>query len=119
VVKYAAQTMPGDKILLGIPAYGNEWAGVNSNNMQWSRTLIWKNIAELNNYGQVQWHNGHSAPYIVYNKNNLVHEAWFENQYSLNIKLNLVKKYQLAGTALWKLGLEDDTLWQTINNSKL
>lgn len=118
VVKYATSVMPSNKILLGVPAYGNEWVGTNAHNMKWSRTLIWKNINELTNYGPIQWHNGYSVPYITYYKNNLLYEAWFENQYSLNLKLNLAKKYQLAGTALWKLGLEDNTFWQTINNAK-
>lgn len=115
VIKFATGKMPSKKILMGVPAYGNEWSGSTLETLVWTNTLIWKNINKLTQYGAVQWHDTYSAPYIIYNKNNLRHEAWFENRFSLNIKLNLIDKYNLTGIALWKLGLEDDTFWQTIN----
>lgn len=39
---------------------------------------------------------------------------WLEEEKSLSLKLEQVKKNKIAGAAFWKLGFERDTIWDTI-----
>jgi spore germination protein YaaH len=114
VLKYTTSVIPSQKVLMGVPAYGYNWTMAN-NKVVASDVIWWKKANELTKYGPIQWDNKSSSPYLKYNKNNQHNEAWFENQYSLGIKLQLVDKYNLGGVALWKMGFEDATFWKTIN----
>lgn len=44
-------------------------------------------------------------------------QIWIEDAESLERKLLLVPKYDLAGTAAWALGFQDDALWTTVGDS--
>ncbi len=107
VLKYASSQMPREKILMGVAAYGYDWSP------KGTQTILWRNAYKLQQYGPIQWDNTSSSPYIKY-YTDVQHEAWFENKYSLAIKLDLAKQYNIAGIAVWRLGLEDDTFWQTV-----
>ncbi len=107
VLKYASSQIPNEKILMGVAAYGYDWSA------KGTQTVLWRNVSKLQQYGSIQWDNTNSSPYIKY-YSDVQHEAWFENQYSLAIKLDMVKQYNIAGIAVWRLGLEDDTFWQTV-----
>ena len=40
---------------------------------------------------------------------------WLEEEESLGIKMDLIKEYDLAGVACWKLGLQDEEAWEAIS----
>ncbi|MEG6616412.1 glycosyl hydrolase family 18 protein [Peptococcaceae bacterium 1198_IL3148] len=115
VLKYATSVMPSQKILMGVPAYGYRWSMANQKVVD-TGVIQWQKAKELTKYGPIKWDNQSSSPYIKYNSSNLYHEAWFENKYSLEIKLQLINQYKLGGIALWKLGFEDDSFWKTVND---
>jgi len=54
------------------------------------------------------------VPYLIYWKNGVRHQVWFENRYSLAIKLGMVKNYNIGGIAFWRMGFEDDSFWETL-----
>ena len=39
---------------------------------------------------------------------------WMEEEDSLSLKMELIKAYDLAGVACWKLGIEDSVVWEVI-----
>ncbi|MNP53694.1 hypothetical protein D3C76_1481890 [compost metagenome] len=43
---------------------------------------------------------------------------WLENKESVQARLELAKKYNLAGVAAWRLGQEDPAFWETILQTK-
>ena len=43
---------------------------------------------------------------------------WFEDAKSLQMKMDLIKKYELAGVACWKLGLETEDVWDVVGYQK-
>ena len=51
---------------------------------------------------------------IYYDQRGYRHEVWFENRFSLALKLDLANRYDLAGIAVWRLGFEDYSFWQTV-----
>jgi len=111
VIKYAGGVVPAQKILLGLGSYGYDWPA-----WQKGKTVKWKDVPKLvsQSGGVVQWSNTYSVPYLNYTKSGVKHQVWFENKYSLGIKLNLAKKYGLGGVAMWRLGYEDASFWETV-----
>ncbi len=39
---------------------------------------------------------------------------WMEEEESLELKMDLIRAYDLAGVACWKLGLEDEEAWEVV-----
>ena len=44
----------------------------------------------------------------------MTREVWFESADSMSAKLKLVKKHDLGGIAIWRLGQEDAGYWKVI-----
>jgi spore germination protein YaaH len=102
--------MPKEKILMGIAAYGYDWSNAGT------QTVLWNKVDSLAAwYGGARWDNQSSTPYFVYyDWQGNRHEVWFENKYSLRMKLDLANSYNIGGIAMWRLGLEDASFWQTV-----
>ena len=72
------------------------------------------NLATANG-ATVLWDSISKTPYFNYtDASGIAHSAWFENSTSVGYKLDLVNNYNLAGIAIWRLGLENADYWTTI-----
>ena len=112
-INYAMEYVPPEKIMLGIANYGYDWSQTGSAQDLSAKEAV--AMAEKYN-SEIKWHSTYQTPYFYYwDENNQKHEVWFENSYSTSFKLNLVKKYDLKGIAIWKLGNSPDKFWETIN----
>ena len=107
VISYAVTRIPSNKILMGMPNYAYDWVtpwkqGDSANTITNSRAL---EIA-LENGANIMFDNSAQAPYFNYidNKGD-TRVVWFEDARSINARLNLVTKYNLAGV-----------IYLTINN---
>lgn len=110
VLDYSTGVIPPEKILMGIAAYGYDWPDGRK-----GKAIKWKNVQSLiNKYGNVKWDNASSTPHLTYKKDGIRHQVWFENKYSLDIKLGLAKKYGVGGIAIWRMGFEDSSFWDTV-----
>lgn len=112
-LKYALDFIPKNKIYLGIAAYGYDWSskGVESLEYPAITNLIQKFGAP------VLWDETSQSPHFVYTgPDGISHEVWYENSKSLQYKLDLVNKYDIAGVAVWKLGEEDPGYWQVFKD---
>lgn len=112
VIKYAVTQMPSKKILLGIGAYGYDWAYTGS------RAIAVKNINSLAvDTGTVpQWDSIQMSKYFNYVKNGTQHQVWYEDTDGILPKLDLVSRYGLGGIGIWKLGYENSDFWTLINS---
>ncbi|MBI3888150.1 hypothetical protein HY310_03740, partial [Candidatus Microgenomates bacterium] len=59
-----------------------------------------------------------SSEFIVFKdeKTNTYHQIFVPNQNSMQEKIDLAKKYDLAGIALWALGYEGETILEPLEN---
>jgi len=106
--------IPKEKIFLGIPLYGYDWdtsSGENATDLTYQdveKLLLDFNIKE-------EWDDKSQSSYFNYtDKNNHKHEVWFENQRSIEAKINIAKSYDLSGITFWRLGEEDPRIWSII-----
>lgn len=111
VAKYAITAIPKEKIVLGLSAYGYDWS---SNGTKAYGIDSINNIA-LKYGAVVQLDATSKCPYFNYiDSNNISHSVWFENNKSVEYKLDIVNNMNLSGVAMWRLGLENSDYWTSI-----
>ncbi len=60
------------------------------------------------------WDEATQQNYAQWDADGGTYKIWLEDENSLEAKLKLMKEYQLAGTAAWKLGYERSSVWDVI-----
>lgn len=112
VLDYSVKRIPSQKILMGLSAYGYDWSSGATRTVKWNK--VDSLVTSLG--AQVKWDNTSSSPYFYYWNGAQKHEVWFENKYSLGVKIGLVESYKLGGVAVWRLGFENDSFWDAVKN---
>jgi spore germination protein YaaH len=101
------------QICLGVATYGYDWPVGQPGGFSRPSKEIMKQIA-IKGY-TVKWNNTYQEPTYMYtDKNGVKREVWFENEATVQTKLDLVKKYNIAGICIWRLGFEDQNFWNKI-----
>jgi spore germination protein YaaH len=107
IVRYAAATIPHDKILVGLAGYGYNWAADGSTELNDAEAA-----ALAAQYGQTWVGGGVGEDEITYvDANGVPHVVWYENSVSEQAKAALVRQDGLGGVALWDLGEENAAVW--------
>ena len=55
---------------------------------------------------------GHN--YAQWEEDGATYKIWLEDEAALEAKLKLMKEYELAGNAAWRLGFEKSNTWDLI-----
>lgn len=123
-IKYALETVPKEKIVLGIPFYGRYWKnGEKYGGYGISSVDVEKLIKEYNGSvifdkasqspkAVITIKSGDKKPYVLGKKLEAgTYTIWYENEESIKNKLRLVKEYDLKGTGSWSLGQEPEGTW--------
>ncbi len=99
-----------DKLYIGVGLYGRAWGNGGSSNL-----AIINQIIEERNI-TVQYESGSEVPYFRYTRDAAEGEriVYYEDAYSVGVKAALVKRYQLAGIAIWRMGIVPDDVYQAI-----
>ena len=113
-IQYALKLIPKQKILLGVAGYGYDWSTKGVESLEYG--AIQKLISQFG--VKPQWDDTAKSAHFAYTgADGIQHQVWYENAQSLQYKLNLANRYDLAGIALWKLGEEDPASWQVIQST--
>lgn len=120
-----SQIVPLEKLVLGVPYYGYEWAttsdqanaftvgkGALATYRRVRRVLLEEDIP-------VAWDRDALSPWFAYKKDGAWSQIYFENSASLKEKYNLVHAAGLAGIAIWALGYDGPypELWDLLTES--
>jgi spore germination protein len=103
---------------MGMPNYAYDWAipwvsGTAANTISNTRAL---EIA-LDNGATIQFDQRAQAPYFNYTDSNGQQRiVWFEDVKSIDARLNLVTKYNLAGVSYWTINNYYAVNWAIINS---
>ena len=118
VLSYAVTRIPSEKILMGMPNYAYDWR-TPWNQGDTANTITNNTALELalNNGAQIQFDNSAQAPYFTYvdsdGSNRIV---WFEDARSIDARLNLVTKYNLAGVSYWTINNFFPVNWTVLSS---
>ncbi len=116
VAEYGRSVMPAEKLQLGIPFYGYNWAeGEDALAQTWAdiQALIELHQPDVNfrardSSGPIE------ESYFTYQKNGQGRTVWFADYRSLAAKMELVEQLDLSGIAIWRLGNEDPKNWTVV-----
>ncbi len=66
------------------------------------------------NGAEKNWSEEHGQYYAEYENDVDIYQIWLEEERSIEEKAKLIKEYNLAGIAAWKLGFERSSIWDVI-----
>lgn len=114
-IQMVLRDVPADKIINGIPFYTRVWK--TKNNEVTSEALGMEQAAEfISKYNiQTTWDDAACQNYGEKEMNGTLYQVWLEDSESIMTKLNIMKNYGIAGVAEWQLGMEDKSIWATID----
>lgn len=120
IEEFLAYGIPRDKLMLGIPYYTREWRIDASGALVGNRALLLKDIPALLASKQTTstWDERFNQYKITYQEDGLTRVFWLEDDKTIAARLELAKKYDLAGVAAWRLGHEDAAAWDTMIKNK-
>lgn len=108
VLEFALKELPEEKIILGLPTYGYDWASQEGEPLQYEEI-----IARLEKY-QGKWKKDKKLLALKgeYQLNGVKHELWFENSQTMADKINLARSFGINRFCFWSLGGEDSQFWE-------
>ena len=106
-------SVPAEKVINALPFYSILWT---LSEPTGSEAYTMTNQAEwvAQTGGQVQWDDTACQNHAAVTQNGVNYEIWLEDAQSIGVKLNVMKKYNLAGVAAWRLGQETPDIWDVI-----
>lgn len=113
------EDVPPEKIVLGIPLYMRTWEEKQDG------TYV-PNVVNMNDLFDVlpanqvaTWDEELKQYYVEYEKKGKKYKMWIENEKSIGEKINLAKKYNLAGIAFWEKDREPNNEFWTFVKEEL
>ena len=67
-----------------------------------------------NNNAEKVWDDTTKQYYVEIDYNGSFYQMWMEEETSIEDKMQLIKQYDLAGVASWRLGYERASIWDVI-----
>ena len=109
--------VPAEHVINAIPFYTRLWrtTGGNVTSEAIGMDQAQQTIAENN--VETYWDKTTSQNYGKYDIDNSTYQIWLEDAQSVAEKVKLVSKYDLAGVSAWKLGFENNGIWQVISDN--
>ena len=109
--------VPAKRVINAIPFYTRLWrtTGGNVTSEAIGMDQAQQTIAENN--VETYWDKTTFQNYGKYDIDNSTYQIWLEDAQSVAEKVKLVSKYDLAGVSAWKLGFENNGIWQVISDN--
>ena len=106
--------VPAEKLINGIPFYTRIWKTTGTEVIGESAGMQAAANFVADNGIQTQWLEEECQHYGEIQKGDTLYQVWLEDHDSIKVKLDVMKTYDLAGVAQWKLGLETADVWDLI-----
>jgi spore germination protein YaaH len=108
--------VPPAKLILGVPFYTRLWVidetGVAPQVVNtWSYSMMRAAEIAAENEAKITFDDQAGQHVATYEMEGLIYKMWLEDTASMRRRLELVEKYNLAGLAGWRRGLETPEIW--------
>lgn len=113
-IKKTVEQVPSDKVINAVPFYTRIWE---TNGGKLSSQAVGMDVAEefINAHNiQVEWDEETCQNYGEYTDGASLYQVWLEDESSIEVKLNIMEKYNIGGVASWRLGYEKPEIWDII-----
>lgn len=113
--------VPASKLVLGIPFYTREWTETTEN----GKTKVTSRAFGMTTTGNILrdrnltpvYDEKTGQDYVEYKVDGATKKIWIENAKSIKARVEIVRKYDLAGVASWRRGFETPDIWTTIKET--
>ena len=115
VIGYGLTQVPRQKAYLGIGLMGAQWTRQNGGTFiaSDSEMAFLEVLSTARKYNLTPiWDNKSKTPYLEFTANGADNIVWFENAESIKLRVNLAEKLRVGGVAFWRLGGEDERIWE-------
>lgn len=114
-IEKTLEEVSAEKVINAIPFYTRVWK---TNNGEVTSEALGMEKAEefIAKYDvPTVWDEETCQNYGEIEMGSTLYQVWLEDAQSIEIKLTVMKSYDLGGVAAWKLGLEDKSIWDVID----
>ena len=108
--------VPASKVINAVPFYTRIWS---TKGADIAADSVGMGVAEefMTAKGATKvWNEETCQNYAEVTLEDAFYQVWFEDVASLEVKLNIMKKYEIGGVAAWKLGLETPDVWNLLSS---
>ena len=109
--------VPAERVINAIPFYTRLWRTTAGNVTSEAIGMDQAQQTIADNNVETYWDKTTSQNYGKYDIDNSTYQIWLEDAQSVAEKVKLVSKYDLAGVSAWKLGFENNGIWQVISDN--
>lgn len=110
-IRDTLEEVPKEKVINAVPFFTRIWTDGGS-----KAAGIYK-VEDIIEEKQLQpvWLEDLGQYFVEYEDEGKTTSIWIEDTRSMKLKMDTVKKYDIAGIACWKLGLESKVIWDVIS----
>ncbi len=115
-IRKTVNEVPPEKVINAVPFYTRIWKSEGAN---LTSEAVGMELAEqfVDNHNiEVRWDEVTCQNYGEVQEGGIFYQVWLEDEQSIEAKLNIMQKYNIAGVAAWKLGFEKASIWDVIGN---
>lgn len=114
-IQKTLEEVPKEKVINAIPFYTRFWKTDGDGNVT-SEALGMDSADQraANNEVEPTWDEETHQYYIELEYEGCIYQMWMEEERSIEEKMKLIKQYDLAGVAAWRLGYERSGVWDVI-----
>ena len=113
--------VPAEKLLMGIPLYTREWeetplpkGRISLKSKALSMVSVDLRVEE--NRAETKWLQGSEQNYVQFSKGGKRYRIWIEDKNSISLRMDIIKKLNLAGGAFWRKGFEKPEIWDLVES---
>lgn len=113
-IKKTVEQVPPEKVINAVPFYTRIWE---TKGAELTSQAVGMELAEefvQNHNIETRWDEVTCQNYGEIQEGDSFYQIWLEDEQSLEVKLNIMQKYNIAGVAEWKLGFEKSSVWDVI-----
>lgn len=114
------QEVPSDKVILGVPLYTRLWieeTDSEGNIEVSSKALSMDTVNQwiVDHNARIDYDDNSGQNYVEVESGNITYKIWLEDSTSMEKRVEIMDKYNLAGIATWRRGFESKDFWQVIS----
>ncbi|MCZ8513071.1 glycosyl hydrolase family 18 protein [Paenibacillus filicis] len=120
VQEFLSYGIPRDKLIMGMPFYVREWKIAPDGTLNSNRALLLKDLPALiaSKNPKLTYDSRFNQYKVEYSDGGFTNVFWLENEETIKARLEIAKKYELAGVAAWRLGYDSSDLWSMMIQDK-
>lgn len=113
-IEKTLEEVPKEKVINGVPFYTRIWTETDTETKSEAVGIAGAKEWVQENQVELYWQEELGQYYGELENPAGFSYVWLEEETSLGLKMDLIRSYDLAGVACWKLGLEDKEAWESL-----